>query len=59
MKNMGEGPKEAIVLATIKAGIKSFDRISKVANIPPKELEQVLEKLESRNLIVVKMKSTS
>jgi DNA-binding PadR family transcriptional regulator len=37
-------------------GIKSFDKISKVANIPPKELEQVLEKLESRNLIVVNEK---
>jgi len=56
MKNMEEGPKEAIVLATIKAGIKSFDKISKVANIPSKELEPVLEKLESRNLIIVNEK---
>jgi predicted transcriptional regulator len=56
MKNMDEGPKEAIILATIKAGIKSFDKISKVVNIPPKELEQVLEKLESRNLIIVNEK---
>jgi len=56
MKNMGEGPKEASVLATIKAGIKSFDRISKVANIPPTELDQVLEKLESGDLIVVNEK---
>ncbi|MDH3276672.1 MAG: winged helix-turn-helix transcriptional regulator [Nitrosopumilus sp.] len=53
---MDEGPKETIVLATIKAGIKSFDKISKVANVPSKELEQVLEKLESRNLIVVNEK---
>lgn len=50
---MDEGPKEAIVLATIKAGIKSFDKISKVGKIQPEELEQVLEKLESRNLIEV------
>ena len=56
MKNMDEESKEAIVLATIKAGIKSFDKISKVANIPPKELERVLEKLESGNLIVVNEK---
>ena len=56
MKNMDEEPKEAIVLATIKAGIKSFDKISKVGKIPPEELEQVLEKLESRNLILVNEK---
>ena len=56
MKNVDEEPKGVIVLATIKAGIKSFDRISKVANIPPGELEQVLEKLESRNLIAVNEK---
>ena len=56
MKNMDEGPKEVVVLATIKAGIKSFDKISKVANIPTKELESVLEKLESRNLITVNEK---
>lgn len=53
---MGEGPKGAVVLATIKAGIKSFDKISKVANIPTEELEQILEKLESRNLIAVNEK---
>ena len=56
MINMDEEPKEAIVLASIKAGIKSFDKISKVANIPSSELEQVLEKLESSKLIVVNEK---
>ncbi|MDH3610840.1 MAG: hypothetical protein OEM79_03660 [Nitrosopumilus sp.] len=53
---MDDGPKEAVVLATIKAGIKSFDKISKVANMPTNELEAVLEKLESRNLIAVNEK---
>jgi DNA-binding HxlR family transcriptional regulator len=53
---MDEGSKEAIVLGTIKAGIKSFNKISKTANISPKELEQVLEKLESRKLIEVNEK---
>ena len=53
---MDEEPKEAIVLATIKAGIKSFDKISKVGKIPTEELEQVLEKLESRKLILVNEK---
>jgi predicted transcriptional regulator len=53
MKNMDKEPKEAIVLGTIKAGIKSFDRISKVANISTDELEKTLEKLESRTLILV------
>ena len=50
---MEEESKESIVLGTIKAGIKSFDRISKVANISTDELEKVLEKLESRTLILV------
>ncbi len=50
---MEEESKESIVLGTIKAGIKSFDRISKVANISTTELGKVLEKLESRTLIVV------
>ena len=53
---MEEESKESIVLGTIKAGIKSFDRISKVANISTNELEKVLEKLESRTLIVVNEK---
>jgi len=50
---MEEESEESIVLGTIKAGIKSFDRISKVANISTDELEKVLEKLESRTLILV------
>ena len=53
---MEEESKEIIVLGTIKAGIKSFDRISKVANIPTNELEKILEKLESEALIVVNEK---
>jgi predicted transcriptional regulator len=53
---MEEESKEIIVLGTIKAGIKSFDRISKVANISTNELEKILEKLESRTLIVVNEK---
>jgi predicted transcriptional regulator len=50
---MEEESIESIVLGTIKAGIKSFDRISKVANISTDELEKTLEKLESRTLILV------
>lgn len=53
---MEEESKEIIVLGTIKAGIKSFDRISKVANISTNELEKILERLESRTLIVVNEK---
>jgi predicted transcriptional regulator len=53
---MEEEPKESIVLGSIKAGIKSFDRISKVTDISTNELEKVLEKLESRTLIVVNKK---
>ena len=43
---MEEESKESIVLGTIKAGIKSFDRILKVVNISTNELDRVLEKLE-------------
>ncbi|HUU47421.1 MAG TPA: hypothetical protein VMW55_01420 [Nitrosopumilaceae archaeon] len=53
---MEEESKEIIVLGTIKAGIQSFDRISKVADISTNELEKVLEQLESRTLIVVNEK---
>ena len=50
---MGNGPKEAIVLGSIKSGIKSFNKISKIAKVPPKELEEILDKLDSRKLIMI------
>ena len=53
---MDKEPVEATVLASIRAGIKSFDKISKILNIPQTELEQILEGLESRDFITVNEK---
>jgi len=52
----GREPKELIVLGAIKNGIKKFDKIQKVAQIDPKELNEILEKLEKRELIKVEEK---
>ena len=53
---MDSEPKDVIVLGIIKSGIKSFDKISKIAKLQPKELNQILEKLESKGFISVKEK---
>ena len=53
---MDEEPKDVIVLGIIKSGIKSFYKISKMAKVPPEELNQILEKLESKEFISVKEK---
>jgi len=48
-----EEPKDLIVLGTIKNSAKQFNKISKVTKLPPKELNEVLEKLENHGLINV------
>ena len=53
---MDEESKDVFVLGIIKSRIKSFNKILKIAKVTPKELELVLEKLESRKLIVVNEK---
>lgn len=53
---MDEEPKDIIVLGAIKNGIKKFDKIQKITNIEPKELNSILEKLEERELIKVEEK---
>jgi DNA-binding PadR family transcriptional regulator len=53
---MNENPKDVIVLGIIKSGIKSFDKIFKMAKVSPEELNRILEKLESREFISVKEK---
>jgi len=53
---MDAGPKDGIVLGTIKSGVKNFDKIAKVSRIDPEELNQILEKLEERGLIAVSEK---
>ena len=49
-------PKDVIVLGAIKSGAKKFDKIQKITKIDPKELNEILEKLEERKLIKVEEK---
>lgn len=53
---MDEEPKDIIVLGAIKNGIKKFDKIQKITNIEPEELNSILEKLEEMELIKVEEK---
>ena len=53
---MEEEPKELIVLGAIKNGIKKFDKIQKVTQVDPKELNEILESLEKREFIKVEEK---
>ena len=51
LKNMESEPKDLIVLGAIKHGVKKFDKIQKMTQIDPDELNSILEQLEKRNLI--------
>ncbi|HXV65998.1 MAG TPA: hypothetical protein VD731_02050 [Nitrosopumilaceae archaeon] len=53
---MESEPKDVIVLGAIKGGAKKFDKIKKITKIDPEELNQILERLESRGLIIVETK---
>jgi len=53
---MDETPKDVIVLGTIKSNIKSFNKILKITKISPEELNEILENLESRELITANEK---
>ncbi len=53
---MESEPKDLIVLGAIKHGINKFDKIQKMTNIEPQQLNQILEQLESRGLIEVREK---
>jgi len=46
-------PKDIIVLGAIQAGIKKFDKIQKITQIEPEELNSILEQLESGEFIRV------
>jgi len=46
-------PKEIIVLGAIQAGIKKFDKIQKITQIEPEELNSILEQLENSKFIRV------
>ena len=50
---MDEENKETVVLGAISRGITKFDKISREANVEPKDLEAILQKLENARLIKV------
>lgn len=54
---MNTAPKYIIVLGAIQAGIKKFDKIQKMTQIEPEELNSILEQLENRGFIQVAEKS--
>ena len=53
---MNSEPKEITVLGAIKHGIKKFDKIQKITEIEPEELNTILEKLEKEGFIQVEEK---
>jgi DNA-binding HxlR family transcriptional regulator len=53
---MIEESKELIVLGAIKHGIKKFDKIQKITQIKPEELNSILEYLEKKEFIQVEEK---
>lgn len=54
---MNTEPKDIIVLGAIQAGIKKFDKIQKMTQIEPKELNSILEQLENKGFVQVAEKS--
>ena len=50
---MDEENKESVVLGVISRGISKFDKISQEANVKPKDLELILQKLENSELIKI------
>jgi len=48
---MESEPKDLIVLGAIKQGIKKFDKIQKMTQIEPDELNAILEQLENKGFI--------
>ena len=50
---MDEKNKETVVLGIISRGTSRFDKISQESNVEPKDLEQILQKLENSGLIKV------
>jgi len=46
-------PKDIIVLGAIQAGMKKFDKIQKITQIEPEELNSILEQLENSKFIRV------
>jgi len=53
---MDSEPKDVIVLGAIKQGNKKFEKIQKMTQIEPEELNSILEQLEDRGFIQAKEK---
>ena len=53
---MEEETKDLIVLGAINNGVKQFNKISTVTKIKPEELNDILEKLETRGFIIANEK---
>lgn len=53
---MDSEPKEVIVLGAIAHGIRKFNKIQKMTQVEPEELNMILEHLEDRGLITVEVK---
>ena len=49
-------PKDVMVLGAIKKGAKKFDKIQKMTRIDPKEINEILKKLEEKEMIKVEEK---
>ena len=53
---MEQDPVDLMVLGAIKSGAKKFDNIRKQTKIEPEKLNQILERLENRQMIKVETK---
>jgi DNA-binding MarR family transcriptional regulator len=53
---MNTEPKEIIVLGTIRAGIKTFEKIQKIRHVDPEKVESILGQLENKGLVKVEEK---
>jgi DNA-binding HxlR family transcriptional regulator len=53
---MDPEPKDVIVLGAIRRGEKKFDKIQRITQVDPEELNSILEKLEKRGFIQVEEK---
>ena len=49
-------PKDIVVLWAIKGGAKKFDKIKNKTKIEPEEINQILERLEKRGMVIVETK---
>jgi len=49
---MEQEPTDVIVLSAIVKGVKKFDKIAKITKISASELNEILQRLENRGLII-------